>query len=76
MVLSHPGLCHFSETSTPPPPQSRPLGRAQCWRAPKGGVQCRWGDLTGSSPAPKGLPSWRFMFAWAVLRPWGTKATE
>lgn len=58
-----------------PPQQSRPLGRAQCWRAPKGGVQCRW-DLMGASPTPKGLPGWRFMFAWAVLRPWGTKATE
>ena len=56
VVLSHPGLCHFSETSTPPPPQSRPLGRVQCWRAPKGGGQCRWGDLMGSSPASKGLP--------------------
>lgn len=42
-VLSHPSLCHFSETSTPP---SRPLGRAGLWPQPRAGGLVR----TGSDP--------------------------
>lgn len=64
VVLSHPGLCHFSETSAPPPP--RPLGRLLHWPGPK----CRPG-----SDAPHtrcaGDPRLHSSCLWAVSRPQG-----
>lgn len=68
VVLSHPGLCHFSETSTPcpipAPGESRALAR------PQRRVQCRWGGADALlAHSEKGVLDLRFMLARAVLRP-------
>lgn len=45
MVLSHPGLCHFSETSTPPPHNPGPWGERSAGGPPKEGSSADGGIL-------------------------------
>ena len=78
VVLSHPGLCHFSETSTPPPPTIPAPGESAVLAGPQRRGPVQMGGSYGLLTCFKGVAiGWRFMFAWAVWRrPWGTQATE
>lgn len=71
VVLSHPGLCHFSETT--PPNIPAPGGEHGPGQAPEGGSSGDGGQMHHSL-AVEGVPDLRFMFVWVVLRPWGTQA--